>query len=97
MISIVNPESFFWGTKLSGLVAQTYMMLQTLIAVFLIIVLLTKARRSAMLCVLFYGYIVTDIAWSNYYIHGFVAAGPLPLVGLVLSVLLWLSRWFDRA
>ena len=92
-ISVMNPGSFFWSLKLSGLAAQGYMVAQTIVAVLLIVLLLTKARGGAMLCTLFYGYVVAETAWSNYVFHGSVTVGPLPLIGLLLSIVLWFLRW----
>jgi len=97
MILVVNPESFFWGLKLAGLGAQGYMIGLVIVAVSLIVLLLAKVRAGPVLCTLFYGYVVAETVWSNYVVLRSVTVGPLPLIGLLVSVVLWFLKRSSRS
>ncbi len=90
MIAIINPECFFFGAKLNGERALAYLVPNILVGIACIYLLLRYPTKGALLSILYCGYNLAEISYTNFYEFSIPVfpAPEIPTSGLVLAIAL---------
>lgn len=94
-IIIINPESYFFGTKLSGVSAVNLLLIEGVSAIVILILLFKKKAVGEILSLMFFEYRFLEAMISDLRIFQYRYEIPLSnigLIGLVLSFALLLIR-----
>ena len=92
LISLINPESYFFGEKLSGEIATTYLLTGSFAGIIIAYLLFKKKREGEILSVLYFGYFFIETLVTNLSLgYGFLIS-PLFTIGLVISIVLLVAR-----
>ena len=95
-IAFINPEAFFFGKKLGGTSAFVYLLTNATVAAITIIAILQNLKIGALLSIMYFGYnfaesVITSTKLLNK--PFLLMLPPLPTVGLILSILLFVLCW----
>lgn len=85
-ISFINPESYFFGEKLGGTKAITYLLINGSIGILIAWLLLMKKNRGEFLSVLYFGYNFIEALVTNVISFGVALISPLFTTGLIASI-----------
>ena len=89
-ISLINPESYFFGVRLGGMNASLYLLANGFVGV--IIAYLLKKDVGIYLSVLYFGYNFTEVLITNLAFGFGPIISPFFTIGLVLSIALLMIR-----
>jgi hypothetical protein len=91
-ISLINPESYFFGEKLSGKIATTYLLIGGIAGIIIAYLLFKKKSEGKILSVLYFGYFFIEILVTNLSLGFGFLISPLFTMGLVISIVLLVIR-----
>ena len=91
-ISFINPESYFFGEKLSGGKAKIYLLLGGITGIIIAYLLLKKKNKGEILSVLYFGYFFMETLITNLSLGFGFLISPLSTIGLVISIILLMVR-----
>ena len=87
-VSLVNPEAFFFGEKLSGEKATVYLLIGGVTGIITAFFLFKKKSGGEIISVLYFGYFFIETLVTNLSLgYGFLIS-PLFTIGLVTSIVL---------
>lgn len=89
-ISIINPESYFFGKKLGGVAAAAYLLTNGIFAILIAFILLRKRATGAIMSILYFGYNFIEILITNAISFGAYIVSPLFTAGLTISIALYM-------
>lgn len=94
-ITIINPESYFFGNKLSGIAAVKLLLTEGILAIVILFLLYKKKAVGEILSIMFFEYRFLEAYFSDLRIfqHSYeIPLSNIGLIGLALSVALLLLR-----
>ncbi|MFZ3168283.1 MAG: hypothetical protein WA130_11760 [Candidatus Methanoperedens sp.] len=92
MIAYINPESYFFGIKLGGKPAAIYLLANSLVDIVIVYFLLKNLQPGIIASFLYFGYSFIESATTSLVIYHKFSLPVIPALGLVLSVLIVLSK-----
>jgi len=91
-ISVINPESYFFGVKLGGINASLYLLTNGFVGVVIAYALLMRKNIGNFLSVLYFGYNFSDVLITNLSFGWGSLISPIFTLGLILSIVLLMMR-----
>lgn len=91
-VSVVNPESYFFGEKLGGGKATIYLSIGGVAGIVIAYLLFKKKSGCELLLVLYFGYFFTETLITNLSLGFGFLISPLFTMGLVISIVLLVVR-----
>ena len=91
-ISFINPESYFFGIKLGGINASSYLLANGVVGVVIAYALLKMKNIGKYLSVLYFGYNFTEALITNLSFEFGLLISPLFTIGLTFSMVLLIIR-----
>jgi hypothetical protein len=88
-LASINPESYFWGTKLGGLNAAAYLLLGGFIGLIFSFLVFRRKREGEILSICYFGYYLVEasVTYLVVFDRGFTVP-PLPVMGFLVSLIL---------
>jgi len=91
-VSVVNPESYFFGEKLGGGKATIYLLMGGVAGIVIAYLLSKQKSGGEILSVLYFGYFFIETLITNLSFRFGFLISPLFTMGLVISIVLLVVR-----
>ncbi|MDH5769869.1 MAG: hypothetical protein OEZ25_01065, partial [Candidatus Bathyarchaeota archaeon] len=88
LISLINPESYFFGEKLSGEIATTYLLTGGITGIIIAFLLFKKKSGGEFLSVLYFVFFFIETLVTNLSLGYDFLISPLFTMGLTFSIVL---------
>jgi len=92
LISLINPESYFFGEKLSGEIATTYLLTGGITGIIIAFLLFKKKSGGEFLSVLYFVFFFIETLVTNLSLGYDFLISPLFTMGLIFSIVLLVVR-----
>ena len=92
LISLINPESYFFGKKLSGEIATTYLLTGGITGIIIAFLLFKKKSGGEFLSVLYFVFFFIETLVTNLSLGYDFLISPLFTMGLIFSIVLLVVR-----
>lgn len=91
-ISVINPESYFFGAKLGGINASLYLLTNGVVGVVIAYALLIRKKIGKFLSAVYFGYNFSEGLITNLSFGWGSLISPVFTLGLILSIVLLMKR-----
>ncbi len=96
IIAVVNPEAHFFGNKLGGTLAATYLLVNGFSGMIVAYALYRFEGWGQYASVVFFGYNFTEVLFTNLRAFDRLKISPLHSLGLLISMLMFIVNHSDR-
>ena len=91
-VILVNPESYFFGKRLTGVNAIIYLLIRDITGIGIVYYLFKKKSKVEILSLIYFGYFFVESLITNLSLGLGFSVSPLPNFGLVVSIILLVLR-----
>jgi len=92
LVSLINAETFVFGTKLNGAQAVAYLLGNSTIGIVLTYVILRRARLGTMLCLVYFLYNTLAVTITNLQLFDKSILPPIFVIGFIVSAIAFLLQ-----